>query len=924
MDNQHINIAQLNDALTNMSIKNSRKKQIKKPIRDSSSINDKYIDKNRYDKNNKKHTKYLYPFNTILNEESYLFDYKLLNEYIVNNEINIIPYGYQLNSLNAMVDLELNPVRNFDNKHTTTKMLIKQGLLSDSFGSGKSITLLLLILLNKPKNISEFYSLQHGSTEDGSIEEFNLRKKYKRLYQFTIIICGPTKFREWINEIKKFGKLTVYGISSIATLDKFIQMLDDYINFGIEINFDIILIKNGKCVNSANYIDYFHNQHEIESPNQIIGKNYTNKYSDDYLYNTYCNKNKLHKNGINEVYSIDKTNINLCDGFMTFNDYDDYCNNIKETSYAKLRKLRYKSIIKNKTIGEELYDYSNKLQINIIDVVLHKMKGICIRTIIDDFDTLNLYKSNLTEFNSQFIWYVTSSKNKHKNIDTIKLNNDIRELFGIYKRLDNGVNPINLFSNSNHIYEYFNIRNDKALINKCIQMPLLLSYLYELSNPFTLVGVNLKIYEETKLMTDYNTRISRNIGNCNMIHLMNLLYLVTKKYIKTTTTFNSLQIFINNNYIHMPMHNSPEARQNINMIENINIDDIGNIFNKLCGCVRTRLNMNERNQTAIFINEETYAKIFNSDIDTINNIVNELNNTHDGVIYDKTFALRIISRYIRCKFNRIKYSDMFNLIINTIKINKCSRCGDDISLHNIIRLNQIDSDFICGKHFNPNNLGDDNETNLNNNLNHDYHSDFGIYIRTDINEFENDIDNIIESGFRYTDINTINLNNNEFKPNDKTIAIINVIQNKLNLNKEKIRIEVPGLMEGINDNKYDENQHGKRKFIIFVDDKFNERQIEYMLKKYNINFCLLQGTVNNKYKNITDFWNEKQCIIINTDNDSSGFNLQCCTDIIYTCKIQNKDFLAQSIGRGYRHGRKCNLDIHFVVYDSEKPEIIKS
>ncbi len=171
--------------------------------------------------------------------------------------------------------------------------------------------------------------------------------------------------------------------------------------------------------------------------------------------------------------------------------------------------------------------------------------------------------------------------------------------------------------------------------------------------------------------------------------------------------------------------------------------------------------------------------------------VNELNNTHDGVIYDKTFALRIISRYIRCKFNRIKYSDMFNLIINAIKINKCSRCGDDISLHNIIGLNQIDSDFICGKHLNYGKLGDDNKNNLNN----DSDLSSGIYIRTDINEFENDIDNIIESGFRYTDMNTINLNNNEFKPNDKTIAIINIIQNKLNLNKEKIRIEVSGLMD---------------------------------------------------------------------------------------------------------------------------------
>lgn len=58
-------------------------------------------------------------------------------------------------------------------------------------------------------------------------------------------------------------------------------------------------------------------------------------------------------------------------------------------------------------------------------------------------------------------------------------------------------------------------------------------------------------------------------------------------------------------------------------------------------------------------------------------------------------------------------------------------------------------------------------------------------------------------------------------------------------------------------------------------------------------------------------------LLVNSNENCAGMNIQFCTDIVFMHKIHNEHIEAQVSGRAQRVGRKFNLNIYFLLYKNE-------
>ena len=209
--------------------------------------------------------------------EQYIDDTYEKIENIIGLKTNL--FNHQKHIIKAMYDLEM--TRDFDikvkkkNRELIYKIKSNAGVLSEPVGSGKTIDILSLILINKvPRALRDITDLNiyKGSNRTRGFTGI-IRKKFNIILTPTIIFVGVSVINQWIGSIKTFTNLRVFSVHDVRDLQKLInKIIDRSIN-----QYDIVLVKNGKITRP------------IIMPDNIIIEDKNNNKSTLYIYNVISN-----------------------------------------------------------------------------------------------------------------------------------------------------------------------------------------------------------------------------------------------------------------------------------------------------------------------------------------------------------------------------------------------------------------------------------------------------------------------------------------------------------------------------------------------------------------------------------------------------------------------------------------------------------
>jgi len=159
-------------------------------------------------------------------------------------------YPHQKTLVKAILDLEeqryitVSLKKNLVGHLTNNPNILEYNsiVLSEPFGSGKTIIILAVILSNQiPKPISETVNICKCSSINNLRFTTTVTKKYNRILRPNLIIVGRSVLDQWVDAIKMFTNLKLLVVSDVYSLKKFY----DYFKRNIIHYFDIILIKNG-------------------------------------------------------------------------------------------------------------------------------------------------------------------------------------------------------------------------------------------------------------------------------------------------------------------------------------------------------------------------------------------------------------------------------------------------------------------------------------------------------------------------------------------------------------------------------------------------------------------------------------------------------------------------------------------------------
>ncbi len=145
-----------------------------------------------------------------------------------------------------MIDLENNTIYKQNNIKCRTSI----GILAEPMGSGKTIDILSIILLQpqpRPYRII------------GNIVGIAWFKKYKYILKPTLIFVGSSVLNQWLQSIKKFTDLKVLVVANLYDMETFLDiMYQNKLN-----EYDIVLAKVGKIIRIP--IKYPHEFAHIQS-----------------------------------------------------------------------------------------------------------------------------------------------------------------------------------------------------------------------------------------------------------------------------------------------------------------------------------------------------------------------------------------------------------------------------------------------------------------------------------------------------------------------------------------------------------------------------------------------------------------------------------------------------------------------------------
>lgn len=159
--------------------------------------------------------------------------------------------------------------------------------------------------------------------------------------------------------------------------------------------------------------------------------------------------------------------------------------------------------------------------------------------------------------------------------------------------------------------------------------------------------------------------------------------------------------------------------------------------------------------------------------------------------------------------------------------------------------------------------------------------------------------------------------------NPKLRALLAIIRGEVPEDRKIVHVEIPNLLHGSKNIPDTDDKH--RRVVVFASYDETLRNIEKFLVENNITFMRLEGTSQKKADTTTEFENGgAQVLLINSQQQCAGLNLQFGSDLIFFHSVLNQHVLGQIAGRFQRIGRKSNAKFHFLCYPNEKKIISRA
>jgi hypothetical protein len=188
-------------------------------------------------------------------------------------------FPHQKPIVQAMMDAENNRKSVIAISGTTTETLNLTNsscVLSEPVGSGKTIDILALILVQKfPKVYPSIETIEFYESKKKTPVSI-VRKKYKNILHPTIIFAGVSVVDQWVNAVKEFTSLRYFAVYQVKDLQLLIEMMvSKKIN-----DYDVIIVKNGKITRPIQFPSF-------------VTVEVKNTKSVTYIYNIIANINNF-------------------------------------------------------------------------------------------------------------------------------------------------------------------------------------------------------------------------------------------------------------------------------------------------------------------------------------------------------------------------------------------------------------------------------------------------------------------------------------------------------------------------------------------------------------------------------------------------------------------------------------------------------
>ena len=152
--------------------------------------------------------------------------------------------------------------------------------------------------------------------------------------------------------------------------------------------------------------------------------------------------------------------------------------------------------------------------------------------------------------------------------------------------------------------------------------------------------------------------------------------------------------------------------------------------------------------------------------------------------------------------------------------------------------------------------------------------------------------------------------------NPKLKALLAIIRGKIPEARENAIVNIKHLLEGVRDKP--QPFELKRKVLVFANFDETLELVRDFLTEQKIEYLSLHGTFSQMADIVDKFKTTGSILLINSQQNCAGLNIQFCTDIVFMHKILDTNIESQVCGRGQRIGREYNLRIHYLLYNNEK------
>lgn len=164
--------------------------------------------------------------------------------------------------------------------------------------------------------------------------------------------------------------------------------------------------------------------------------------------------------------------------------------------------------------------------------------------------------------------------------------------------------------------------------------------------------------------------------------------------------------------------------------------------------------------------------------------------------------------------------------------------------------------------------------------------------------------------------------NTEQRKHPKFFGLLDIINGKIPKGGVKENMTPPHMLRGSNNVADVDRDPTETKVLVFANHRDTLTKLRDMLVAHDIKFVELKGNSSQKMNIINSMKdsNSIRVMMLLTETDCHGLNLQFMTDQVFMHKIINPTTEAQAMSRAQRIGRDPTmpLRIHFLLYRGEK------